>query len=162
MTPTNDSLDRGGKYMVAGVAIFLAYAVVYFLSSLSGSGFEIGVPTLNGVTPADLDALNPAIMAFIIHSNLALSGFIASTSIAVLALCWFGVRSGQWWAWWAAMISPVVALAIALPKHYFGGFDHNWVTHIGPIYLGTAIFVVGGLIALSGLLNTSGAETTAA
>ena len=44
--------------MVAGAAIFLAYAVVYFFSTLSGSGFEIGVSTLNGITPADLDALN--------------------------------------------------------------------------------------------------------
>ncbi len=98
MSPKNEALGKGGNLMVAGAEIFLAFAVVYFFSSLSGTGFEIGVSTLNGVTPADLDALNPAIMAFIIHANLALSGFIAATSIAVIALCWFGVRGGQWWA----------------------------------------------------------------
>lgn len=162
MTPLNEALGKGSNLMVAGAAIFLAYAVVYFFSTLSGSGFEIGVPTLNGITPADLDALNPAIMAFIVHSNLALAGFIAATSIAVIAICWFGVRSGQWWAWWTAMISPVVALIVALPKHYLGEFDHNWVSHIGPIYLGTAIFVAGGLMALNGLLKTAGDQAASA
>jgi len=161
MTAKNDTLNKGGTIMSGGAAIFLAYSVVYFLRTFSGNGFEIGVPTLNGVTPADLDALNPAIMEFITHSNVALSGFIAATSIAVIALCWFGVRSGDWWAWWTAMVAPVVALVVALPKHYFGGFDHNWITHIGPIYIGTAIFVVGGLIALSGLVNPSNSRATA-
>ncbi len=59
------------------------------------------------------------------------------------------------------MISPVVGLVVALPKHYLGEFDHNWVTHIGPIYAGTAIFVVGGLMALSGLLRTEREPATA-
>jgi hypothetical protein len=153
MTHGNENLAKGGAIMSVGALIFLAYAVVYFLRSFAGAGFEIGVPTLNGVTPADLDGLNPAIMAFIIHSNLALAGFIAATSIAVIALCWYGVRAGLLWAWLTAMVAPVVALVVALPKHYFGGFDHNWITHIGPIYLGTAIFVAGGLIALTGLLK---------
>ena len=161
MTPVNDTLGRGGMVMVGGAAIFLAYSVVFFASIFTGTGFEIGVPTLNGVTPADLDALNPAIMAFITHSNLALSGFIAATSIAVIAICWFGVRAGEWWAWWTAMIAPVVALVVALPKHYLGEFDHNWITHIGPIYLGTLIFVIGGVIALMGLLNMSKTKANA-
>ena len=64
MTPKNDTLNKGATIMSGGAAIFLAYSVVYFLRTFSGNGFEIGVPTLNGVTPADLDALNPAIMEF--------------------------------------------------------------------------------------------------
>ena len=45
-----------------------------------------------------------------------------------MALCWFGVRRGDWRAWLAAMASPVVGLIAALPMHYFGLFDHDWVT----------------------------------
>ena len=75
-----------------------------------------------------------------------------------MALCWFGVRQGDWRTWLAAMISPVIGLIVALPMHYTGAFDHNWVTHIGPIYLGTLIFVGGGLLALSGLMKS---ESTA-
>jgi hypothetical protein len=57
------------------------------------------------------------------------------------------------WAWIAAVISPVVGLAVALPMHYLNLFNYNWVTHLGPIYLATALFVVGALIALRGLVN---------
>ena len=46
------------------------------------------------------------------------------------------------------MVSPVVGLAVALPYHYTGTFQHNWVTHLGPIYVATLVFVVGALLAL--------------
>lgn len=153
MTALNTALAKGSKLMVVGVLIFLAYAIVFLFISLSGDGFEIGVHTLNGVTPAELDAVNPAIMAYINHLHVAVSGFIASTSVAVLALVWYGVQRGYWWAWWAAMISPVVALIVALPLHYTGGFEHNWVAHIGPIYVGTLIFVAGGLMTVAALMR---------
>ena len=158
MTPRESTLHKGATYMVVGAGLFLAYAVAFLVVSLTGDGFEIGVPTLNGVTPADLNALNPGVMAYITHIHLALSGFIAATAVAVMALCWFGVRQGDWRTWLAAMISPVIGLIVALPMHYTGAFDHNWVTHIGPIYLGTLIFVGGGLLALSGLMKS---ESTA-
>jgi hypothetical protein len=35
--------------------------------------------------------------------------------------------------------------------HYFGGFAHDWVTHLGPIYLATVIFVVGVALAYKGM-----------
>ncbi len=50
--------------------------------------------------------------------------------------------------WIAAVVSPVVGLAVALPYHYTGTFQHNWVTHLGPIYVATLVFVVGALLAL--------------
>lgn len=150
MTP-DPALQKGSNLMIIGGLIFAAYAVAFGVRSLSGTGFEIGVPTLNGVTRADLDAVNPAIMAYITHLHLALAGFIGATSVAVVALCHYGVRQGLWWAWLTAMIAPVVGLAAALPEHYMGGFELNWVTHLGPVYLGTLIFVIGGLWALTGL-----------
>ena len=153
MTPREAALQKGGMYMVVGAGLFLAYAIVFFFLSFSGEGFEIGVPTLNGVTPADLDAFSPVVMAYITHLHLATAGFIAATAVAVMALCWYRVRRGDWWAWLAAMVSPVIGLIVALPMHFTGQFDHNWITHLGPIYLGTLIFVVGGLFALSGLMK---------
>jgi len=41
-----------------------------------------------------------------------------------------------------------VGLAVALPYHYSGTFQHNWVTHLGPIHVATLVFVVGALLAL--------------
>lgn len=147
-----DSLvRRGSAIMVAGAAIFLAYAIVFFFRALSGEGFELGVPTLNGATPAQLSQLNAAVMPYIQHIHVALSGFIAATAIAVIGLAWCGVRAGMLWAWIIAVISPVVGLAVALPLHYLGRFELDWVGHLGAIYLGTLIFVIGALMALIGL-----------
>jgi hypothetical protein len=90
-------------------------------------------------------------MAYIAHLHVATAGFIAATAIAVIGLAWYGVRAGLWWAWIAAVISPVVGLAVALPMHYMGAFEHDWVSHLGPIYLGTLIYVVGAVMVLVAL-----------
>lgn len=151
MAKENSPLNTGAILMLAGLSFFIIYAIVFLFRSFSGEGFEIGVDTLNGITPADLDNLDSSIMAYMTHIHVALSGFILSTSIAVGAIVWFGVRRGEIWAWLTAMGSPVVALVIALPLHYTGGFPHDHLTHVGPIYLGTLIFVIGGLWSLKGM-----------
>ena len=87
--------------LIASLA-FIGYAVVFLLRNFSGSGFELGVETLNGVTRANLNAINPAIVHYIGHLHVATAGFIAATGIAVAALSWYGVRRGEWWAWIAA------------------------------------------------------------
>jgi len=148
MQAQNPMVHRGALTMVVGAALFLLYAIVFFFRAFSGAGFELGVPTLNGVTQQQLDQLNPAIMGYITHLHVATAGFIAATAIAVIGLAWYGVRAGAWWAWITAVISPVVGLAVALPLHYTGSFELNWVTHLGPIYVGTVIFVVGALMVL--------------
>ena len=149
------SLRNGASLMVLGALIFLAYAVVFFFRAFTTTGFELGVETLNGVTPQQLDGLNPAIMAYITHVHVALAGFIAATAIAAGSLAWYGVRDGLWWAWITAVIVPVVGLAVALPMHYMGHFDYNWMSHLGPIYLGTIIYVVGAVLALAGLTRAT-------
>src|SRR5437879_13539302 len=93
------SLRNGAGLMVFGALIFLVYAVVFFFRAFGSSGFEIGVETLNGVTPQQLDRLNPAIMGYIMHLHVAVAGFIAATAIAAAGLAWYGVRDGLLWAW---------------------------------------------------------------
>jgi uncharacterized membrane protein len=63
----------------------------------------------------------------------------------------YGVRDGLWWVWITGVIVPVVGLAMALPLHYMGHFNYDWVSHLGPIYVGTIIYVVGAVVALLGL-----------
>ena len=160
-------LNNGAALMLIASLAFIGYAVLFFFRNFTGGGFELGVTTLNGVTPDNLNALNPAIMCrciilcmialnpaimhYIMHLHIATAGFIAATGIAVGALSWYGVRRGEWWAWIAAVASPVVGLLVALPYHYMGHFQLNWVTHLGPIYLATIVFVVGALLALRGM-----------
>lgn len=135
---------------LAGVA-FVGYGVVFLARTFVGTGFELGVATLNGVTPAELDAIDPAIMHYITHLHVATAAFIIATGIAIAALAWYGVRSGQLWAWATAIVAAVIGLAIALPMHYVDRFAHDWVTHLGPIYLATIVFVVGAALAYRGL-----------
>ncbi len=112
------SLRNGAALMVLGALIFFVYAVVFFFRAFASGGFEVGVETLNGVTPQQLDGLNPAIMGYIMHLHVAIAGFIAATAVAVGGLAWYGVRSGLWWAWITGVIVPVLGLAVALPLHY--------------------------------------------
>ena len=153
MKKQNFGLNQGAVLMLIGSLAFIGYAVVFLLRNFVGSGFELGVSTLNGVTPENLNALNPAIMHYIGHLHVATAGFIAATGIAVAALSWFGVRRGEWWAWIAAVMSPVVGLLIAIPYHYTGTFEFDWITHLGPIYVATVAFVVGALLALRALMR---------
>jgi cytochrome bd-type quinol oxidase subunit 1 len=136
--------------LIASLA-FVGYAVVFFFRAFSGSGFELGVSTLNGVTEDNLNNLNPAIMHYIRHLHVAIAGFISATGIAVAALSWYGVRRKEWWAWIAAVVSVGVGLIVAIPYHYSGTFEFNWVTHLGPIYVATLAFVAGALLALRGM-----------
>jgi hypothetical protein len=149
------SVRSGAGLMVLAALLFLIYAVVFFFRAFASSGFEVGVPTLNGVTPRQLEELNPAIMAYITHLHVAIAGFVAATAIAAGSLAWYGVRDGLWWAWITAVIVPVVGLAVALPMHYMGHFNYDWVSHLGPIYVGTIIYVIGAVVALVGLIQAA-------
>ena len=153
MKTPSSGLNQGAALMLIASLAFIGYAIVFLLRNFMGSGFELGVDTLNGVTRDNLNALNPAIVHYIGHLHVATAGFIAATGIAVAGLSWYGVRRGQWWAWIAAVASPVVGLAVALPYHYSGTFQHDWVTHLGPIYLATLVFVVGALLALRAMTS---------
>ena len=59
------------------------------------------------------------------------------------------------------MIVPIVGLAVALPMHYMGHFNYDWVSHLGPIYLGTIVYVVGAVVALVGLAQATPAVAKA-
>ena len=67
-------LNQGALLMLIASLAFIGYAVVFLLRSFSGSGFELGVDTLNGVTRDNLNALNPAIVHYIGHVHVAPQG----------------------------------------------------------------------------------------
>ncbi|QZP38486.1 hypothetical protein [Halobaculum magnesiiphilum] len=148
-----ESQVRNGAALMAlpGIA-FVGYGIVFLVLNFVGSGFELGVSTLAGMTAADLD---PTVAYYISHLHVATAAFIISTGIAVAGLSWYGVRQGLTWAWATAIISAVVGLALALPMHWTGdAFAHDWVTHLGPIYLATIVFIVGVVLSYRGVQTT--------
>lgn len=152
-------LRYGSMLMLLGALGFVGYGLVFFVRSFSGPGFELGVTTLNGLTPADVEAFSPAVMHYIRHLHVAVAEFIMATGIAVAALAWFGVRRRQWWAWSAAVAAPVVGLIVVVPMHYAERFTYDHVAHLGPIYLATLVFLVGAVLAARGLAATGSAPT---
>lgn len=148
-TELNSNLRNGSLLMaLAGVA-FIGYGALFLVLNFVGGGFEIGVSTLAGMTPGDLD---PTVAYYISHLHVATAAFIISTGVAVTALSWYGVRQRLTWAWATAVVSAVVGLALALPMHYTAdAFTHNWVTHLGPIYLATIVFIIGVVLAYKGI-----------
>ena len=85
--------------------------------------------------------------------TLSYAGFLLVAGALLLAVVWLFllryVRRGDVWAWVGAVVAPVVGLAVALPAHYPNSFDA--LRHLGLIYLATAIYVIGALIALRGM-----------
>lgn len=148
-TQVESQVRTGALLMaLAGIA-FVGYGIVFLVLNFVGSGFELGVSTLGGMTAADLD---PEVAYYISHLHVATAAFIISTGVAVASLSWYGVRGRHTWAWATAIVAAVVGLALALPMHWTGdAFAHDWVTHLGPIYLATAVFLVGVVLSFRGL-----------
>lgn len=157
MDPTvNADLRRGSALMALAGLAFVGYGVVFLLWNFVGGGFELGVDTINGVTRDDLNALAPAVLHYISHLHVATAAFIITTGIAVAGLAWYGVRNRQLWAWTTAVAAAVLGLVIALPMHWMDLFAHDWLTHLGPVYVAAAVFVGGALLGLRGFRQSGG------
>src|SRR5262245_14765403 len=144
------ALTWGVNLMTLGAVAFIGYAVIFFVLNFTDSFLELGIGSDQVASGKDeITAFDNDLYHYISHLHIAVSGFIAATGLAVAALSWFGVRRGYMWAWVAAVATPVLGLAVALPAHYPWGFDT--IGHLGLIYLATAVFVVGALLALKGM-----------
>ena len=145
------SLRVGGWLMGLAAVGFIGYAVIFFIRNFTDSFLEVGIgPNEVSVGKDEIQSFSPSLFEYIGHLHIAVAGFIAATGLAVLFLVAFGVRRGELWAWVGAVAAPVLGLAVALPAHYPNDFDT--LGHLGLVYLATAIFVVGALVSLTGIL----------
>jgi cytochrome bd-type quinol oxidase subunit 2 len=147
------ALRAGVALMTVGALAFIGYAVIFFVRNFTDSFLELGIgPEQVSVGKSEIEAFSPSLYDYISHLHIAVSGFIAATGLATAALSWYGVRRRLGWAWVAAVATPVLGLAVALPAHFPYGFDT--IGHLGLIYLATAIFVVGAVLSGRALLDT--------
>lgn len=145
-------LRLGSTLMTAAAIGFIGYAVIFFIRNFTDSFLELGIgPNEVNVGRDQIEAFSPSLFHYVSHLQIAVSGFIAATGLAVAVLSWFGVRRGHRWAWGGAVAAPVLALAIALPAHYPWNLDT--IGHLGLIYLATVIFVVGALLCLPAMMS---------
>jgi hypothetical protein len=142
----SQALRGGSALMGLGAIMFVAYAVVFFVRNFTDSFLELGIgPEQVDKSKAQIEAFSPSLYDYVGHLHIAVSGFIAAAAVAVLFLVWFGVRRRLLWAWVGAVATPVVGLAVALPAHWPYGMAT--FGHLGLIFIATAIFVAGALLA---------------
>ncbi|MEP6477413.1 MAG: hypothetical protein ABJC60_09090 [Actinomycetota bacterium] len=153
MAQREDSGLRVGSWLMGLAAVgFMGYAVMFFIQNFTNGFLELGIGRNEvNVGKDEIVRFSPSLYQYISHLQIAISGFIAATGLAVLFLVAFGVRRGHGWAWVGAVASPVLALAVALPAHYPNHFDT--LGHLGLIYLATLIFVAGTLMTGKALLD---------
>ena len=148
----NRDLRIGSWLMGAAAVGFIGYAVIFLVRNFTDSFLELGIgPNEVNVGKEAIQNFSPSLFQYISHLQIAVSGFIAATGVAVLFLVAYGVRRGEVWEWVGAVTAPVLALLIALPAHYPNHFDT--LGHLGLIYLATLIFVAGALVTLRGILT---------
>lgn len=133
---------------ISGVGL-VGYGIMFLIRNFTGF-IELGlIPEHVGGTPTEIRAFSPDLYQYISHLQVAVSGFIIALGVAVIALAWYGIKSGERWALWTAFLSPVVAVAIALPLHFPYGIAT--LGHLGLIYLDALILVVGTALAYASL-----------
>jgi hypothetical protein len=144
---------RWGSWLMGIAAVgFIGYGVLFFIRNFSDAFLELGIgPNEVSVGKTEIQQFSPSLYEYISHLQIALSGFIAATGLAVLFLVAYGVRRGRGWAWIGAVASPVLALLVALPAHYANHFDT--LGHLGLIYLATLIFVIGAVMTGKAILD---------
>ena len=113
---TSAAIRNGATLMAVAAAGFIGYAVLFLVRNFTNSFLELGIGHNEvNVSKDQIQQFSPSLYHYLSHLQIALSGFIAATGLAVLLLAVYGVRSGQVWAWVAAVAAPVLALAVALP-----------------------------------------------
>jgi len=153
MGSTTASADLGAKVVaLAGVGL-VGYGLMFLVRNFTGF-IELGLtPAHVGATPEQIQAFSLDLYEYISHLQVAVSAFIIALGVAVIALAWFGIRSGQKWAMWTAFITPVIGVAIALPLHFPYGI--GTLGHLGLIYLDALILLVGTVLSYNALKSAN-------
>src|SRR5690349_7465564 len=143
------SADLGAKVVaLAGIGL-IGYGILFLIWNFTGF-LEIGLtPDHVGSTPEQIAAFSPQLYDYISHVQVALGGLIMALGVAVVALAWCGIRTGQKWALWTAFVAPLIALLISLPLHYIYGLDT--LGHLGPIYVDAVILIAGTVMSYKAL-----------
>ncbi len=100
------SSDLGAKLVtLAGIGL-VGYGLMFLIRNFTGF-IELGLtPEHVGGTPEQIQAVSPHLFYYISHLQVAVAAFIIALGVAVIALAWQGIRTGQRWALWTAFLAP--------------------------------------------------------
>jgi hypothetical protein len=147
---SKDPSGSAGAYLIALAGLTLVLYGAFFLIRNFTEFIELGLTAEQvGATPAQIQAFSPRLFHYISHLQVNISGVIIALGLTMTALAWFGIRRGERWALWAAIIPPVIALVIGLPVHYEYGLAT--AGHLGPVYLILLVLVIGAVLSYRAL-----------
>ena len=153
MRTVSASADMGARVVaLAGIGL-VGYGIMFLIRNFTGF-IELGLtPEHVGGTPEQIRAFSLDLYEYISHLQVAVSAFIIALGVAVIALAWFGIRTGQKWAMWTAFLTPVIGVAIAVPLHFPYGI--GTLGHLGLIYLDAVILLVGTIMSYNALKSAN-------
>ena len=153
VAPAAGRSQLGANFVLLSGVGLVGYGVMFLVRNFTGF-IELGLtPAHIGGTPEEIRAFSGHLYNYISHLQVAVAAFIIALGIAVIALAWNGIRSGQRWALWTAFAAPAVGVGIALPLHYAYGI--GTMGHLGLIYADAVILLVGTVLAA----RTMGSES---
>lgn len=92
-----------------------------------------------GVTPEQLDAVNPRLVPLIAHDRAGFGGAVFTTGLITLGCLWFGKLSRPLWV--AVAVAGTVSLSAAIGVHFLVRYVDLW--HLAPTLAGAVSLVVG-------------------
>ena len=95
--------------------------------------------TFIGITPGELQAINPRLIPLIAHDRSGFGGGIATCGIAVFFCVWCGTPSRSLWQ--VLCLSGIAGFSAAIGIHPVVGYLD--FTHLAPAVIGAGIFIVG-------------------
>jgi hypothetical protein len=92
-----------------------------------------------GLTPAELNQINPRLIPLIAHDRAGFGGGLCCTGITVLFCVWCGKPSRSLWE--AIAASGIIGFATAIGIHPIIGY--NSLSHLLPAVIAAIVFIVG-------------------
>lgn len=148
--PRETPEERGARDSIGWILILFAglSVIVYGLAFMANNFFglaELGLqPADLGLAPEQLATLPPRLVAYILHAQLALGGFITAVGVATAAFA-LGVRRRSVLAWWGALATSVTWLVLIIPVHFILGFSQ--LSHLGVDYAFIVVFGIGAYLS---------------
>lgn len=123
--------------LVTGVGMLGAGTVILIVGMTS-----VFVPEdlqFMGLTPAQLEAVNPRLIPLIAHDRAGFGGGLLTTGLMVTVILWQARPSQSMWE--ALLIAGAVGFGCAIGVHYPIGYRDAF--HLAPGWMGLGIFLTG-------------------
>jgi hypothetical protein len=111
--------------------------------------------TFMGVTPAELNTINPRLIPLIAHDRSGFGGGLCATGLAVFCCVWCGRFSKSLWQ--ALAVSGTVGFGTAIGVHPLVGYTD--VVHLAPAVLASMIFAIGLAMTYPAMLAAAPPES---